>query len=690
MQMDSIRHPSTKRRIGALLSAALALALLLSALPAGITAHAAPQGVTYKVEITSESVASGWNSATLKIFYKSSDRSTLLDIKNELSGGNTFTRTFNFGDEIPQKLQMYLDFGGGFTVRSHSGRIKFYANDEELMNEPYSARSYPFNSSDATLNFTIWGIQEVKVISPDGASAVYPTVNQAWKQAIKTEGSTVQLLEDSSARGSLQTSGKVKFDFNGHVLTNAWALTTFIVKSGGELSLSDSSGKDGGVNQVATDSTGGAVRVESGGVLSVNGCTFSNCSAAVDGGAIHCEGSMTVEDTKFISCTAEENGGAVSCKGKPEITFNGLTFEKCESDIGGAFCVYDVKTSKNIGTMTDCTFTECKAKSNGGGLRLSTKAEILTENLTFNNCWSEVGGGVYCSSSCPVTFNNAVFNSCTADNGGGFAYQSGGKTTLNHAEFNHCSSAECGGGLYLIPIFPYRQYTHSEEFRLDSCRIHDCTANDEGGGIYVYDDDESDSKLNKVVIYKTNIENNTAEKGGGMYVESDFVYLVDSTVTGNLAKGKNGGGIYVDSMYDIDLAGEIVIRDNAAKNAQANNLCLQNATFSSAKMYSGGLYDGTWIGISSTSGSGGTVAKNMSQFQMSKFLHADNSSLEFSMSNTTEVATPLFASMISRNVSTVILIGGAVLIVGAIVVLYVRKRRKEGKENATQTENENG
>ena len=138
-------------------------------------------------------------------------------------------------------------------------------------------------------------------------------------------------------------------------------------------------------------------------------------------------------------------------------------------------------------------------------------------------------------------------------------------------------------------------------------------------------------------------------------------------------------------MRDIDIAGEVVIRGNSAKG-EPNNLCLQNGSFSSAKMYSGGLYDGSYIGISSTSGSGATVGKNMSEYQVLKYLHADDGGRGFSMADTKEVATPLFASMISRNVSTAIIIGGFVLIAGTVGVLVFRKHRKEGKKHDEQSE----
>ena len=711
MKKTSIKKHNTGSRISKLLSAVLISLILLAALPVSIPAQAATI-ITYKVEVTSESKASGWNNARLELHYKDRSGNTSSDswdIKNDISNGNNVTKIVPRyeTDKVPYMIRLYLDFGGGFTIRSHSGRVKFSVEGEEIMNEAYSARSYPFSSSNETLDFAIYGLVPAEVIAADGSSKSYATVKQAWNEAKDLEGSTVKLSRNATVKGTLEVKKNIKIDLNGCLLANAEVSPLFHVMSGGKLSIIDSDPnrdtgetffcttgmtseeeaesrtyplKGGGIYHGGSEESGGAVKVDEGGKLNVEGCTFTDCHSSENGGAIHCEGSMTLEGTKFISCTSEENGGAISCKGKPAITFNDLTFEKCESDIGGAFCVYDVKTSTNIGTMSDCTFKECKARSTGGGLRLSTKAEILTDNLTFNNCRSEVGGGVYSSSSCPVTFNDAVFNNCTAENGGGFAYKSGGKTTLNHVEFNNCSSAKCGGGLYLIPIFPYRQYTHSEDFKLDSCRIHDCTANNEGGGIYVYDDDESDSKLNRVLIYKTNIENNTAEKGGGIYVESKFVYLIDSSVTNNQAAGKYGGGVYVDSMDDIEVAETVVIRDNTA-NGEKNNLCLQNGTFSSAKLYSGGLYDGSYIGISSTSNSAVTVGKNMSQYQVGKYLYADDAGRRFSMTNTREEDTPLFASIVSENVSLIIVICGVVAIAVVIGLLFFRKRRKEGKKD---------
>jgi LPXTG-motif cell wall-anchored protein len=56
------------------------------------------------------------------------------------------------------------------------------------------------------------------------------------------------------------------------------------------------------------------------------------------------------------------------------------------------------------------------------------------------------------------------------------------------------------------------------------------------------------------------------------------------------------------------------------------------------------------------------------------------------MTNTREVETPLFASMISDNISLILIIGGVVVIAGIILILYFRKRRKEGKKDEAKAE----
>ena len=184
MKKTSTKNKKYGPRISRLLSAVLIPLIWLAALPVCVPAHAATL-ITYQVEVTSESKASGWNSARLELHYKDrsgNETSDTWDIKNDISNGNNVSKTVKMyeTDRIPYMIRLYLDFGGGFTIRTHSGRVKLSVEGEEITNEAYSATSYPFSSSDKTMDFGIYGLVPAEVISSDGSSKSYATVKQAW------------------------------------------------------------------------------------------------------------------------------------------------------------------------------------------------------------------------------------------------------------------------------------------------------------------------------------------------------------------------------------------------------------------------------------------------------------------------------------------------------------------------------
>ena len=726
MKQTSNLKNKTKKRIRALLSAALAVLLMLTAFAGSINSNAVSEAqynanrfaaitqpkIKYKLEVTSESKAGGWNSASLKVSYRGdggADRQSW-DIKDDISNGKTITKEFSLPTaDIPSVIKLYLDFGGGFTTRSHSGRVKLYADGEEVMNEAYSARSYPFVSSNETFTFQVDGIVPTIVEAPNGSNEVYSSVKEAWSKASEINGATVILWENSYVRGTLEVKNNITLDLNGFLCGNTEVGTLFDIKKGGRLSIIDSkpsrdTGEDficstgmidendtenrsfrlkgGCIYHGGCENDGGAVKVAEGGSLTVNNCTFADChSSSGSGGAIYCEGGLNIKGTKFISCTAlEGNGGAIALNKKPEdVSIENAAFIRCSAEYGGAFStIYDGENA----VLSNCTFSNCAAEENGGAIFCESIMNITANKLTFNKCSAEYGGGIFNGSPAMITLNDSKFEGCLAENGGALAYDTAGGMQLEKVEINNCSAEENGGGIHFISA--YNAYSGIANFLTDvdiaNCDIHNCTANGYGGGIYLYDGGKSMTDTVKTKINKSLVHDNSAKTGGGVYVESHYVYLVSSKITNNKAKSKNGGGVYVDSLYDIEIADEMVIRDNTA-NGENNNLCLQNGTFSSAWLYCGGLYDGSYIGISSTSSGSSTVAKNVSQYQMSKFLKADNGSFALSMTNTKEVETKLYASMLSKNASLTIIIGGVAIIICAVAVLYFIKRKKEGKSN---------
>ncbi len=117
---------------------------------------------------------------------------------------------------------------------------KLSVEGEEITNEAYSATSYPFSSSDKTMDFGIYGLVPAEVISSDGSSKSYATVKQAWNEAKDIEGSTVKLSRNSTIKGTLEVEKNMRIDLNGCLLANAEVGSLFSVKSGGNLSIVDS------------------------------------------------------------------------------------------------------------------------------------------------------------------------------------------------------------------------------------------------------------------------------------------------------------------------------------------------------------------------------------------------------------------------------------------------------------------
>ena len=707
MVKNLIRHRQTGSRIIVFLSALLIAVLLFTAPPFSVPAKAL-RTVVYKVEVTSDSIAAGWNKATLKIGFKTADRSHLLDIKDELAQGKTMSWTFEMTDEVPSYLQLYLDFGGGLTVRSHSGRIKLFADGEELLNEPYSARSYPFVSSNETLDFIVRGIAETELVEPNGTSTVYPTFNHSWKAAKEQDGCTVKLNEDVSVDGTLEVTGNITIDLNGHFMSNAQTNALFIVRSGGMLKLRDSdperdTGEDffvsmgmtsendtedrifrltgGGIFHGGSEESGGAVIVENGGELNVEGCTFTDIHSQENGGAVYCEGKVSFNGTKFIYCTALKGDGGVICAvERYDVSFENVSFVRCSAENGGAICL-DNSNEQGATRLENCSFDRCLAEKNGGAYYHIGRSHVAVSGLSFRKCHAKNGGGMYLGGAEKVYndktsshhISDSTYEDCSASgNGGGICYENAKELNLDHVEFSGCSCGGDGGAVYLLR--EWGAYGIGRDIRLSNCEIHHCSAEDDGGAVYIKDGNGL-QQPSKTVLYKTALHDNSADTGGGLYVESYFVYLISSSVTYNKAKGKYGGGVYVDSQACIELAEEIVIRDNTAKNG-TNNLCLQNGVASTAYAYCGGLYDGSHIGISSTGSGSVTAVKNISQYQAGKYIHADDYQRKLSMTNKKEVKTPLFASLIADEASWIIIIAGAAIIAAVIVVLFFYKRRK--------------
>lgn len=160
----------------------------------------------------------------------------------------------------------------------------------------------------------------------------------------------------------------------------------------------------------------------------------------------------------------------------------------------------------------------------------------LAGNLTLQNCTvqnngrlqatigMEIGGGMTLKGNCIVEYCRVEGN--TGKNGGGIAITGAGPVVRHCLVENNTANGEAaglGGGIY------------NTKGRVESCTLKGNTA-EQGGGIFVENDEAA--------CYNCILEGNTAAYGGGLaYGETTEAVLYNLTVVNNQSS-TDGGGVY--------------------------------------------------------------------------------------------------------------------------------------------------
>lgn len=265
--------------------------------------------------------------------------------------------------------------------------------------------------------------------------------------------------------------------------------------------------------------------------FTVSGCTFTSCTASLDGGAIILAGNAAVKHTKvtinavFNNCTVQEYGGAVSINSgsyTDGIYLDGSTFTNCTS------------------APTDSTDTSHKEKSEGGAVFVRPVAcnVFSMVGCAFSECTSELYGGAVSfhpnnnTAFTKIDFTNSSFTSCKADtDGGAIAFRERPVGTVS-----------------------------SDSVLLSGCTFSDCQLTDTSviarGGAAVY----ISGKFKSVVYNGGRIENCSGGEGVGLMIDgSGDTVIPEFTVTnvdftGNtMTNGRYGGVIKTEGLTCIRL-----------------------------------------------------------------------------------------------------------------------------------------
>ena len=159
--------------------------------------------------------------------------------------------------------------------------------------------------------------------------------------------------------------------------------------------------------------------------------------------------------------------------------------------------------------------------------------------------------------------------------------------------------------------------------------------------------------------------------------------LLSSCIFEDNTSDNNGGAIYVDSYYDINVKGKMIIKDNTSNDTRHNNLCLQEGIASTARLYSGGLYEGSYIGVSTTDDST-DFARNIAEYQK-KYFHAESGKITSDVVDT--VDTPVITASVFGKGSVIVIV--SVVLAGLVTALAaIAVKKKGGKENENDSDDE--
>ena len=342
--------------------------------------------------------------------------------------------------------------------------------------------------------------------------------------------------------------------------------------------------------------------------LDLNGCSIDRnlITPTSNGEVIYVSSVMTIVDSRSDEYTVSSlfKGGAIE---------NGAN-----SNRGGGIVLGDNATLNfNGGTILNCVSTD-----DGGAISAASSGAVINVdggafygNRTYDASTECCGGAIY-SSGATVNIKNAVFEGNYAEDDGGAICASGGKLTVSSSRFYSNSAKEEGGAVWL---------GSSVQTNISNSLFSQNSSTGDDGGA-VYRDSSRGTYLNDGQMYY----NYSASEGGAVHVNADKVFVMGGTYQYNTAD-EYGGGIYVDSLYDLNAAGKLIVQYNTVKGNESD-LCLQNGAASTAYLYSGGFYEGSSVWLCSNNSSSRIAIKNIEQTQYKTYIHFDKG---FELSKTT-------------------------------------------------------
>ena len=354
------------------------------------------------------------------------------------------------------------------------------------------------------------------------------------------------------------------------------------------------------------------------GIVYMNGYKINRglTSSKRDGEVIYLDddSNLTLKGCKAneenVSNEFEFKGWDLNGTTSAKLTGGGLITGGCSSNGAGGI---HMKENANL-TLDNVIVAGNKARNDdGGGVNMNnTKGSLTLKNgaaIAYNVAL--LGGGVYVASNhCNISLSGGSaikYNSATESGGGIYSYANHTTVTLTEkSSISNNTAKEDGGGYY--GFYSFNKIESSDKTGSMSNNV----AKDSGGAIFLesvifgqnensisgicFEENTCYSRGGAIYlnqewttvqdcIIKSNRATGTSGVGGGVYNINDKNTFTNCTITDNYAEGY-GGGIF-ESLYDnIKLKGKVIIKSNTRKGDVADDLYLEDYTYSKAYIVS--------------------------------------------------------------------------------------------------------
>ena len=376
-------------------------------------------------------------------------------------------------------------------------------------------------------------------------------------------------------------------------------------------------------------------------------CSFTNCSATNDGGAIHASDIiLNLSGTNVFNDNRAEHFGGGLYIPKSSLNIDGdntFTGNWAGSRGGG---IYTQET--NISFCGTVLLSGNKAQLDGGGI-YADGSNLNFRDITISGNTAQLGGGIYSDNNTINIDGHSVFERNVAAYYGGGIYTRRTPLILTGNNIFNANSAEEGGGIYAVANGTFslggvntfranRAHVSGGGIWLDHSNLTlsgfnlfvGCVASYEGGAIYSYAATAS-------LTGNNTFESNSATSGGGVHARWSNV-SVTNTCNFKYNIAVFGGGIYTDNST-FEFNGSSTFRSNEANytgggvyaaRSVLNFLGSSTIMANQAARDGGGIYtrDGSVINVLGSSNYQGNLAKDtgggISAFQSSFKLAGHN------------------------------------------------------------------